>query len=398
MTVRTIIVVAVLWWVPAALAGNTDADRDILVTFHNDGAVVGRAAASAPYRFRKRYAIGREALRHSRDIAAEHGLASVDHWPIRVLSVYCVVFRVPDGHDRDAVIAALRQDARVESAQRLQEFRLRSIRSAVYNDPYAGVQHGLDTLAITAAHRRTRGEGVRVAIIDSNADLAHEDLAGRIRRVEEFVADGERRDREHGTAVASVIGARSNNARGIVGVAPAATLDVLVSCWHGDSDVVCDSFSLLKALDFLLADPPDILNLSLAGPDDRLVARLLEKALAAGVVIVASSPSSQAAFPASMHGVIGIGRSEAGDASGLVAPGEQILVATPGNRYDFRSGSSLSAAHVSGVVALLLSAAPGQSTDRLRDVLTRSQSGVESRSVNACTALQIADDRFECTD
>ena len=71
-----------------------------------------------------------------------------------------------------------------------------------------------------------------------------------------------------------------------------------------------------------------------------------------------------------MSGVIGIGRSDRADGrdgngasqiDGLFAPGDQIMVAIPDDRYDFRSGSSLAAAHVSGIIALLLSVAPDQS-------------------------------------
>ena len=76
----------------------------------------------------------------------------------------------------------------------------------------------------------------------------------------------------------------------------------------------------------------------------------------------------------------------------LFAPGERILVAVPADKYDFRSGSSLAAAHVSGVVALLLSWAPQQSAEAVRNILLRSQvTASENRtSVNACAALTLA--------
>ncbi len=390
-------------------ADATDVRRDILVTFDNSGA---RASSTgAPYRFRKRYEITSQVRSASAAVAREHDLVRVDHWPIRSLSVYCFVYRVPEGVDRDVVVALLNADERVESAQLLQQFETQTLEASNYNDPYATMQYGLEILDITAAHRQTQGAGIRIAIIDSHADVDHEDLKGQIHRIEVFSSADEAVDVNHGTAVASVIGARSNNALGIVGVAPQATLDVFVSCWHaelGDA-VVCDSFTLSKALDRVLDDPPQVLNLSLTGPQDMLVMRLLERAMEAGVIVVAASPAVSEPnneFPSGMSGVIGVGRSVRTEgrtdstestADQIFAPGDQIMVAIPNNQYDFRSGSSLAAAHVSGVVALLLSVAPNESAPLVRDILLQSQiRQSQNYSVNACGALELANPDFAC--
>ena len=397
---------AVTFSAPAA----TDANRDILVTFDNTGAISGSVGAGAPYKFRKRYTLTGKVRRNSAAIAREYGLVKIDHWPIGSLSVYCFVYRVPEDVDRDGIVAQLNADERVESAQLLQKFETRAGTYKGYNDPYAKMQYGLEVLDIAAAHRKTRGAGVRIAIIDSHADVKHEDLQGQIRHIEVFSNSRETIDTHHGTAVASVIGARSNNALGIVGIAPKATLDVYVSCWQArQSDaVICDSFSLSKALDRVLEDPPQILNFSLTGPQDALVRRLLEKAIEAGVIVVVASPAitgRRNEFPSCMTGVIGIGRSirsaDRGDkvtpGDELFAPGDEIMVAVPGNQYDFRSGSSLAAAHVSGVVALLLSLSPDQSTQSVRRILLQSQIGRPSRySVNACAVLKYSDPSIAC--
>jgi subtilisin family serine protease len=388
---------------PAALAGGRDPERDILVTFENSGAHV---PAGAPYRARKRYQVSAEALRHAAAVATDYALHQVDQWPIRALSVYCIVYRVAAGGDRDRVIEALRADDRVESAQPLNTFETGVTNGSGYDDTYAELQYGLDALGLAAAHRLSRGKGVRVAVIDSNVDMHHEDLRGRVHRVEDFAGDASRAGRFHGTAVTSVIAARANNARGIVGVAPEAKLDLYVACWsRADTETaVCDSFTLAQALDTLLRDPPDVLNLSLVGPEDGLVRRLLAEAYDRGVVLIAARPESSAAaarFPASMEHVIAVSSSRPGlPASGdsLLAPGEQILVAIPDNNYDFRSGSSLAAAHVSGVVALLLSVSPGTGSDGILAMLRQSQAGREDRpvSVNACIALRIAAPTLSC--
>ena len=87
----------------------------------------------------------------------------MDHWPIKSLGIYCFVYRVPATADRDAVIASLRRDQRVESVQELQQFETRADRSFTYNDTYAELQAGLVALGVPQAHRYTRGAGVRIA-------------------------------------------------------------------------------------------------------------------------------------------------------------------------------------------------------------------------------------------
>jgi subtilisin family serine protease len=307
--------------------------------------------------------------------------------------VYCFIYRIAAGSDRDEIIEALGKDPRVESAQPLNVFETNVAAGDGYDDTYAELQHGLDALDLTRAHRYSRGKGVRIAVIDSNADTRHEDLQGRVRRVEDFAGGATDIDRNHGTAVTSVIAARTNNARGMVGVAPEAKLELYVACWSQEDfeTAVCDSFTLAQALDTLLERPPDVLNLSLAGPEDALVRRLLLAAHDRGVVLIAARPQEVIAVSSSRSGA-----AQPGDS--VFAPGDQILVAIPDDNYDFRSGSSLAAAHVSGVVALVLSISPHSDARAIQSVLLQSQSGtVDGRvSVNACNALRIADPSLGC--
>lgn len=395
---------------PGALAADgSDPDRDILVTFDNHDAGNSRAGVGAPYRNRKRYAIAASVRRHARAVEKQYALSRVDHWPIKALSVYCFVYRVADSSERDAVIAELRADTRVESVQGLQEFETSAIANVSYDDTYAKLQHGLTALHITAAHRYSLGDGIRVAIIDSDADIDHEDLIGRISKKVAFTGASRVSDAEHGTAVASIIGATANNARGIVGVAPKSELEVFVSCWRQDvaMNPICDSFTLAKAMDSVLADPPDILNLSLTGPSDALLERLLAKLTGAGVIVIAAEPlhpTERNHFPASLTDVIGVSSSDVRSAQdqsrrlSLHAPGNGILVALPEDAYDMRSGSSLAAAHVSGVVALLLAVLPDAAAKDIRRILYESQTIeiMSAPTINACKALQLADQSRDC--
>lgn len=400
-----------------ARASDSKADpaSDILVTFANEGQSAIGTGISEPYRKRKRYSIDTEVRRHAADIAREYALIEVDRWPIESLSVFCFVFRTAPDADRDAVIERLRGDTRVESVQALQQFETLSGPVTNYDDTYARLQRALDVMEIPAAHRYSRGQGVRVAIIDSPADTEHEDLKGRVTEARFIEDNGNAGSAQHGTAVASVIGANANNAIGIVGVAPESVLELYVACWAeaGPSEAVCNSFTLAKALDAIIGSTPDVLNLSLTGPHDPLLERLLDEVTRAGVIIVAARSENghgNNRFPASLDGVISVGSGDTPPAARparladdrlldqVYAPGKQIMVAIPDDAYDFRSGNSLAAAHVSGVIALLLAVSPDLPREAVRRYLRLSQriSPAESTSVNACVALQLLKESREC--
>ena len=144
------------------------------------------------------------------------------------------------------------------------------------------------------------------------------------------------------------------------------------------------------------------MNLSLAGPPDPLLERLIRAALAQGTAIVTAyrRDASGVAFPGSVEGVLAVGSSapalpDAPVAPPLAAPAEDILTAAPGGGFEFVSGSSFAAAFVSGILALLLERAPDLEVDRLHEVLRRTSrvlpgSGAAAPPlVDACAALDL---------
>jgi subtilisin family serine protease len=199
-----------------------------------------------------------------------------------------------------------------------------------------------------------------------------------------------------------VIAARANNHEGIVGIAPEAELIALKACWEttpGRDRAECNSFTLAKALAAALALHADVVNLSLVGPDDGLLTLLVKQGLREGIVFVgAVAPGDGggevAGFPAGIEGVLAVDRAERSlPANGtLRAPGEDILTLTAGGRYDFVSGSSVAAAQVTGVVALLLSRERGLTPERIRGLLSPpalspAATSAATRSINACDAM-----------
>jgi Subtilase family len=380
---------------PAAMLDKPD--QYVLVTLRNDDPKLGGRAGSTlrGYDNVAPYTAGSSARSAIRSLTGTYHLREVSAWPIATLSVHCIVFQIPADMTAAQVITRLRQDGRVESAQPLHAF---STQSEPYNDPYEKLQRSLSTMNVAAAHRWSRGAGVHVAIIDTGMDTAHPDLAGRIVEKRDFV-DSDwtsfATDR-HGTAVAGVIAANANNAMGIVGVAPEALLHAYKACWQkvaGASAADCNSFTLAKALSAAIDARVSIMNLSLAGPTDELLTRLVKQARQRGIIVVGATPAGRpAGFPGDIEGVISVAATErAMDGARLMAPGAEVLTLVPGNHYDFASGSSIAAANVSGVIALLLAKDRGVSSTGLLQLLTSTSShaddGAQSGSVNAVAAL-----------
>jgi Subtilase family len=368
-------------------------ERFVVVTLHNESAPAMPRAGSTvrAYEAPSGYALAPSTRASAKAIATAYDLHETAAWPIGLLGVHCIVFQLPANADRDEMIARLRRDPRVDSAQPFQSF---STMTSEPNDPYRGLQHNLDVMDVAGAHSWSRGEGVRVAIVDTGVDATHPDLAGRIVRQENFVDDGASpatADR-HGTAVAGVIAAVENNQQGIIGIAPAARLYGLRACWpmpQDDNRALCSTLTLAKAIAAAIESKIEIVNLSLSGPSDPLLARLVEVGLKRGIVFVGATPgaSEHGTFPTDVAGVIGVdasGGHESPD-SVLFAPGVDVLTLVPGGRYDFLSGSSLAAASVSGGIALLLARNRALRSEDARAILARSSRLVSFDPRNAGT-------------
>lgn len=381
-------------------AAAIDGQRDIVVTLANPVAPPAAHAASnvLGYGMAGGYRNGRRAMSALAQLKQRYGLREIAGWPIVPLGVYCAVLRPAPGVDREVLLEALARDERVRIAEPLHEYDLYARPSAAdarYDDPYVGLQHGLADIDAVSAQRISRGRGVDVALVDTGVDRAHPDLKGRIRGAYNMVdGDGAAFDGDrHGTEIAGVIAAVGDNHEGIVGVAPEATLSIYKACWHSASPgfARCNTFTLAKALAALVGAGPRIVNLSLGGPSDLLLEQLLEALLRQDRIVIAAMPPSGRVegFPAATSGVIVVraAQAQAAPAGVMDAPGTDILTTQPNGRYDFASGSSLAAAHVSGIAALLLSLSPELDADDVRRILRRSAAAGGSGLVNAAVAV-----------
>lgn len=286
-------------------------------------------------------------------LAREHGLTLVTDWALPLLAVDCFVLAVPGDQPPDRVAQALSRDPRVEWAQPMNVYRTRG-----HDDPLYPLQPPAQAWHLMDLHEISTGRGVRVAVVDSRVDEHHPDLEGQVALKENFVDGRGELPEDHGTAVAGIIAARADNGVGMVGVAPNARLLALRACWQESSQAtLCTSLSLAMALHFAITHDADIINLSLSGPPDRLLDRLLDVALSRRISVIGAVDRNlpDGGFPASHAGVVAVADDTGEPAlpAALVAPGRDVPTTLPGARWNLVSGSSYAAAHVTGLFALL---------------------------------------------
>jgi subtilase family protein len=325
------------------------------------------------------------------ELAARFGLRVIESWPMASLGVDCFVMEAPETVALEPLIERIALDTRVESVQAVNLFR-----ALARDDPLYRLQPTATLWRLEELHRVATGRNVRVAAIDSGVEIDHPDLRGRVEIARNFVDAGDMVAELHGTAVAGIIGARADNGVGIVGVAPEARLMALRACWQAPDDAnsaMCNSFTLAKALQFAIDHEARVINLSVGGPRDRLLERLLALAALRGAVIVAAANPRLAdgGFPASVPGVVAVAADDATNAATMYrAPGSDIPTTLPGQRWGLVRGSSYAAAEVSGLVALLSELRTAHNARQIREALSASNESTSPRRgalIDACAAV-----------
>ncbi len=300
-------------------------------------------------------------------LAAAHGLTVVTLWAMPSLGMDCVVLALPPGADIDASIAALQTHAEVAWAQPMNEFHAQGHLDPLYSLQPVAAQWHLDDL-----HAVATGRHVHVAIIDSGVDDTHPDLAQAVQARANFVDDRAWVAEVHGTAVAGLVAARADNGIGMVGIAPDAHVLALRACWEVSAQqTLCNSLSLAKALNFAIEHHAEIINMSLSGPVDPLLGRLIDVALARRQQVVAAVDARAAGggFPAAHPGVIAVADAQAeapqgGRAGAGSAPARDLPTTAPGGGWRMVSGTSFAAGEVSGLLAVMDQAALPTPTSR----------------------------------
>jgi hypothetical protein len=313
---------------------------------------------------------GRSARRRvAAQLARAHGLTLVTDWPMPLLGLDCYVMAAPAGHSAAEAAALLSRDPGVQWSEPMHVYRGEAAsphrpgpRAEPPNDPLFPAQPAAALWRLADLHQMSTGRNVVVAVVDSQVERGHPDLTGQVQVAESFVSQPATTGEDHGTAVAGIIAARANNGVGIAGVAPGARLMALRACWQTSRQgpaapaTLCDTLTLAKALHFAIDHRAQVINMSLGGPPDTLLARLIDVALERGVTVVGAYDHDlpDGGFPSSHRGVVAVSDAPVTGARPdlYTAPGRDVPTTEPGGRWSLVNGSSFAAAHVSGLIAL----------------------------------------------
>jgi serine protease len=246
---------------------------------------------------------------------------------------------------------------------------------ATPNDEYYASDQGyLSTIRMPQAWDISKSAGTQtVAVLDTGVDAGHPELSGRILPGYNALnkTTNTNDDNSHGTMVAGIIAANTNNGRGVAGVAwNARILPVKVLNAEGSGS---DS-SVVAGINWAASHGARVINMSLGGSSYNSVMHdAVKNAVAKGIVVVAASGneySNAPHYPASFPETISVGATDNngvlttfsswGDTVDITAPGWHILSTGPRALTDPRyepywggNGTSFSAPMVAGVAALL---------------------------------------------
>ncbi|MGH6771442.1 MAG: S8 family peptidase [Xanthobacteraceae bacterium] len=275
-------------------------------------------------------------------------------------------------------------------------------------------QYVINKLRLAEVHRVTRGAGVLIAVIDSQIDSRHPDLEGAI--IDQFDAVGTAggAPHAHGTGMVGAIAAH----RKLMGIAPGVKV-LAVRAFSPDAQRSPQATTrhIIAGLDWAVGKGARVINMSFAGPYDPMLALAMKRAHEKGVVLIAASGNAGAKspplYPAADPHVIAVTATDEEDKLlpvavrgphvAVSAPGVDIMVPAPEEAYQLTTGTSVAAAHVSGVAALLIDRHPTASAATILEVLTVTARKLNPKGrddqygwglVDPSAALQELDDRM----
>lgn len=251
---------------------------------------------------------------------------------------------------------------------------------------YEGRPWALQRVNLDQLWSRSRGKGVRVAVIDTGVDVKNRQLAHAVdaKSGKNFLPAEDDRGKKvegagtpattdtvgHGTKVAGIIAARPMKGTGFAGLAPEATV---IPLKQNDAEGHGTARTLADAVRYAITAKADVINISQDTSNALAPAPALREAidaaLGAGIVVVASAGNDgmggnvKKTYPASYDGVLAVAASDrnneraafsqSGDFVGVAAPGVDMISTVPQGGQCVDNGTSFSAPYVAGVAALI---------------------------------------------
>ncbi|WP_157241263.1 S8 family serine peptidase [Catenuloplanes japonicus] len=290
-------------------------------------------------------------------------------------------------------VAARRAESATELLRRnpdvafVEENHVASKADVTPNDPFWNEQWGLRKVNVPAAWSMTTGAGVTVAVLDTGVNEVS-DLTGRVLPGYDFINDDADPvdDEGHGTAVASVIAGRGDDASGMAGVCwDCKILPVKVLDEEGSGDYL----AIAKGIRYAADHGAKLINMSLAGSSSSpLLNSAVQYATDRGALVIAAAGNENTAtrqYPAAIPQVLSVGGSTSSDGRyewsnygtswvDIAAPGCNVAQDYRGRGYGDFCGTSSATPLVAGVAALMLSRKPDASGPFIGTVLSLSSS------------------------
>lgn len=312
-------------------------------------------------------------------LARRHGLTRIASENFPLIGATFGLFRITDGRPYETVRREFAAEGSVRSLQPNFRYVLQDQRSSgkTEGDP---AQYALTKLRLPQAHTLAHGANVTVAVIDSGIDARHPELANSV--ADNFDALGSAEGPHvHGTGIAGAIVAHAR----LMGSAPEARIIAIRAFGGANGGAESSSYIILRSLNYAAEHGAQIVNMSFAGPKDPVIERAIAATAARGLVLIAAAGNAGAKspplYPAANPNVIAVSAtdqqdrlftaSNRGNYIAVAAPGVDIFLPAPDGKYQITSGTSFSAAYVSGVAALLLERNHTLKPEALRSALTK---------------------------
>jgi hypothetical protein len=309
-------------------------------------------------------------------LARRYNLTQLESQSFPLIGSIFSRWHIAGGRSVPNVVGVVEDERMVASAQPNYLFALQQDAAngaAANTAPAAPAAHGeaaqyvLAKLQIGEAHQVATGKNILVAVIDSQIDAKHPDLDGTIAKSLDELGGAENPP-QHGTAIAGAIAAHGK----LLGIAPGVRLLAERAFDDTPGKSKGTSFAIYKSLQAAADGGARVVNMSFVGPADPALHRMLAGAYAKDMVLIAAAgnagPDAAPFYPAADPDVIAVTASDSHDGLfkmanrgayiAVAAPGVDILALAPGDAYQITTGTSVAAAHVSGIAALLLELKP----------------------------------------